>query len=91
MELSQIPENSISYDSNGEIIQEKPKPNSDPCRLMTPCKITKSYPKNIESGNIYENYLSKLSSNFGKSLKELSKDPLMSVFREKEATHEFMF
>lgn len=91
LELSQIPENSISYDSNGEIIQEKPKPNSDPCRLMTPCKITKSYPKNIESGNIYENYLSKLSSNFGKSLKELSKDPLMSVFREKEATHEFMF
>jgi len=35
--------------------------------------------------------LEQLTSKFNKSLMALSQDPLMSVFREKAATQEFMF
>lgn len=40
---------------------------------------------------IYQNLLETLTANFNNSLTILSQDPLMSVFREKPATQEFMF
>jgi hypothetical protein len=72
----------------------KSKPPSPHNQFRTPNR-TQSHPQ-IGSGakkgsnSAYEVLLTKLTSNIDHSLSMLSNDPLMSVFREKTTTQEFM-
>ena len=87
--LPLISEHEQSSDSNNTKESGEVKPlKHEQATIRIPYSVEDVVSKNKQ---IYQNMLEQLTSKFNKSLMVLSQDPLMSVFREKAATQEFMF